>query len=369
MSWVPLDRWAEVEEWNAEITCSIQKDTFIDDAAPGTTSTSLRSNYQATVVLRGVLASWSGEGTCSGTWLEKTVTQGPGDQVGTADVDGSGSGPASAFLNLGIDLVTGKGEYDLRCSRLTFPVNVVTETTTAGHTDTVASIGERTIYVPEIRNQPLPESGLVLAGEREIETELGTAMLSWNLTPAPPVLTTCYVEITDHAGTPLAGLQTVNVGERVQLKVRVILPLGATIDSVQWTIPGTIIKDYVITPTTAQVQTIIPADLQQESITFYWVDGATGHIVEAKAIVNGLTCTASVTFDVNRPSVLLFRAAIRHVITIGFPPAPPPAATPATTKARTFLRHGMGGRGSGRPWRSRRDSIYSAHQKRAEGDD
>jgi len=52
------------------------------------------------------------------------------------------------------------------------------------------------------------------------------------------------VEITDDAGVPITGTQTVSVGEEISLDTA-IEPAGLTADKWQWTVPVKAIKDYV----------------------------------------------------------------------------------------------------------------------------
>ena len=67
-----------------------------------------------------------------------------------------------------------------------------------------------------------------------------------------------------------------------------------------WTIPGIRIKDYVANNTTGTVTPL--TDLTGASITFYWVDGGDGRLVQYSCKVNGKSFSATTTFNVKRPT-------------------------------------------------------------------
>jgi len=116
------------------------------------------------------------------------------------------------------------------------------------------------------------------------------------------------VEITDDAGEPITGTQTVSVGEEISLDTA-IEPAGLTGSDWQWTVPGERVKDYGTTDrpegngrTRAQVTKLDEDDLDSSAVAFYWVDGEDGREVSVTCTVEGITCEDSVEFNVKRPS-------------------------------------------------------------------
>lgn len=124
-------------------------------------------------------------------------------------------------------------------------------------------------------------------------------------------LTVFKVDITDDGGTPITTTQTVCVGEKISLKTKVEPTLSGL--SWQWTIPGTVVKDYKKETLTGSppgrtkryVVELTDTDKQQSTIQFYWVDGADGRDVSVSGTKEEvtLTCTDTVTFDVKRPTL------------------------------------------------------------------
>lgn len=115
------------------------------------------------------------------------------------------------------------------------------------------------------------------------------------------------------------------VGEKISLGVKYTKEWGA-LKSVEWSIPGTCVKNYTDGQTTATVTKIVDADKKRFTIDFYWVDGANGRVVEAKCVFtsNGkdVNKTISATFDVKAPTLDSFSATTDSV---GLDPPSAPA--------------------------------------------
>ncbi len=118
---------------------------------------------------------------------------------------------------------------------------------------------------------------------------------------------------------------TVTVGEKMTLHPKFIDGY-AVLTSVEWTIPGTIVKNYTDGATKAEKKEIEASDKKLLYISFYWVDGGDGRVVEAKCKYwswkDGVTNkTVTATFDVKAPKLDNFNATTS---TVGLdPPASP----------------------------------------------
>jgi hypothetical protein len=105
------------------------------------------------------------------------------------------------------------------------------------------------------------------------------------------------------------------VGRNISLTAEIDPPVYAP-SAYQWTIPQKRIKDYQPTLASAAVTNLQGADLNQSSISYYWVDGGDGRNVECGVTVAGLALTGATTFNVQRPATTV---TVTHspVITIG----------------------------------------------------
>jgi hypothetical protein len=132
------------------------------------------------------------------------------------------------------------------------------------------------------------------------------------------------VEITGHTAE-------VAVGQKIRLGVKYTKEWGI-LKSVEWVIPGVIVKDYTWNQNKAEVKEIKAADKKKFTIEFYWVDGADGRKVEAKCVFTStgkdINKTISATFDVKAPKLDKFDAATDVV---GLKPSGSP----------TYLRFGI----------------------------
>ncbi len=101
------------------------------------------------------------------------------------------------------------------------------------------------------------------------------------------------------------------VGNKIRLGLQ-SRPPGQTISNPQWTIPGTIVKNYTQSPTTGTKTDVAAADLQSLSIDFFWIDDGSQN-VSVTATVMGVALNPNVTFEVQRPTVNHFTATTSSV--------------------------------------------------------
>lgn len=117
----------------------------------------------------------------------------------------------------------------------------------------------------------------------------------------------------------------VSVGEKIKLGVKFNVGWGI-LQSVEWKIPGTIVKNYVDGQASAKVTKIEEADKKKFTIEFYWVDGGDGRTVEAACVFKTMAGTetkktVSAKFDVKRPKIEKFTSTTD---TVGLIPAVSP---------------------------------------------
>ncbi len=138
------------------------------------------------------------------------------------------------------------------------------------------------------------------------------------------------------------GSAEVTVGQKIKLGIKFNVGWGA-LQSVEWTIPGTYVKDYDGDGQLKAKKTDLPAaDLKKPTIEFYWVDGADGRSVKANCefrASSGKTTKKEVTatFDVKAPTMDKFAAATDQV---RLRPAPP-AATQRISFGDPAIAHGI----------------------------
>ena len=119
-------------------------------------------------------------------------------------------------------------------------------------------------------------------------------------------------------GSVITGSTIVKmVGNKIRLGLQ-SRPPGQPVTNPQWTIPGTIRKNYIqsINPILGKETPIDPADLQAANIDFFWIDkdepnGAEN--VSVTATVAGAPMNANVTFTIQRPTVDHFTAVTSSV--------------------------------------------------------
>ena len=115
------------------------------------------------------------------------------------------------------------------------------------------------------------------------------------------------VEIADSSGNPITAKLTRSVGQQVKLQAKVT-PSGLSGLTYKWTIQGTTVKDYVIASDqkTATKTDLGASDLAGNTIQFYWVDGGAGRTVKLEVTKDATTHPATITVDVERPTVISF---------------------------------------------------------------
>jgi hypothetical protein len=121
-------------------------------------------------------------------------------------------------------------------------------------------------------------------------------------------VTAVQVDIFQDSTKVTNQTQNVIVGQQINLSVQV-QPSGISMTKTQWTIPGTVVKNYVIAYTDKQSPTsdVLTAltDLSPSAITYYWVDGADGRVVQVTFKVNGTPFTLQTTFNVKQPTATI----------------------------------------------------------------
>jgi hypothetical protein len=95
------------------------------------------------------------------------------------------------------------------------------------------------------------------------------------------------------------------VGQQINLTNMVLgSATNATVTSYQWGIPGAAFKSYAPltnSPYTCNYTTNNLSDYTNNFMSYYWSDGATNRIVTCTNVIDGQTCVATATLDVNRP--------------------------------------------------------------------
>lgn len=105
------------------------------------------------------------------------------------------------------------------------------------------------------------------------------------------------IKIVDQNDVPIDG-RIFCVGQLMNLHLRPT-PANATVTNVQWTIPDTKIRNWqsgVLTP-------FNPANLTQQPILYYWLDGNVQKTVSASAKVNGKDASTQSTVTLEMPKV------------------------------------------------------------------
>jgi hypothetical protein len=99
------------------------------------------------------------------------------------------------------------------------------------------------------------------------------------------------------------------VGQKINLSATVT---GGTPSNIQWTIPSTAVKDFVVSADNTQGGATAVDGLNTSSVSFAWVDGGGANLedfvtkeVVFRATVNGQQVEKRATFNVKRPVVNL----------------------------------------------------------------
>lgn len=95
--------------------------------------------------------------------------------------------------------------------------------------------------------------------------------------------------------------RSVFVGERIALEVRTI-PANRVLQQVSWSVPGERIRNWQANSEYSVLTEMAPADFNNNSIVFYWVDGADKRTVRCTATIAGATYEAWARFNVDRPN-------------------------------------------------------------------
>lgn len=108
-------------------------------------------------------------------------------------------------------------------------------------------------------------------------------------------------------GTPITNTtREVIVGQQINLSATVT---GGTPSNPQWSIPGYVVKDYVInytnptSPSSAVATGFSGTELTQSTISFYWILGLNSYQVDYSVTINNRRYTGKATFDVKSPTV------------------------------------------------------------------
>jgi hypothetical protein len=97
-------------------------------------------------------------------------------------------------------------------------------------------------------------------------------------------------------------VQDTIIGRQVHLTAVVS---GTTPSNVAWHIPGIAVKDYSANASNAEVTALSRVDLASNDLAFYWVDGGERRVVTFTAFADGVSASASVTFNVKRPTAAI----------------------------------------------------------------
>jgi len=163
------------------------------------------------------------------------------------------------------------------------------------------------------------------------------------------------------------------VGRQVNLEGVVT---GGTPTTKSWSIPGSRIKDCTASSASATVTNLTANDLQQSTVSLYWVDGGNGRVVTYTVTVNGQQYSANTTFNVKRPTATLTTATSkvdvgdvqdnygawwRRLIFMDTQ-----TVTPGITFTRTFTEP-AGFSGGTTQWVQVVNSVLIQHQKSSDG--
>ncbi len=96
----------------------------------------------------------------------------------------------------------------------------------------------------------------------------------------------------------------VMVGQKIGLTGEVS-PAGFVFDSQAWTIPDTTVKTYSQTVDKATKSDLTQTDLEQEDVSYYWIDGDAAREVKYTVVASGTTCEGKSIFNVKRPTATL----------------------------------------------------------------
>jgi hypothetical protein len=100
--------------------------------------------------------------------------------------------------------------------------------------------------------------------------------------------------------------QDVMVGELIKLGINFTKETWGNLETVKWTIPGRIVKDYKDGQREAHLTELQPAEFEQQNLSYYWVDEGEGRTVKADCVFRTMSgkemkLTLNANFNVKRP--------------------------------------------------------------------
>ncbi|HTB82834.1 MAG TPA: hypothetical protein VK742_04200 [Candidatus Sulfotelmatobacter sp.] len=99
------------------------------------------------------------------------------------------------------------------------------------------------------------------------------------------------------------AINTVIVGQKMNLVCKTVTTNGPTLNNFQWTVPGFAISNYVVAADGSSAMVVTNFATNNANVIFYWVDGASNRVVQVSTTVNGVKLTTKATFNVIRPNV------------------------------------------------------------------
>jgi hypothetical protein len=156
-------------------------------------------------------------------------------------------------------------------------------------TATNAYVGELYVALPAGATKNLPVR----------VTGTGSSNYSFNVQPE-----TGLMIVDGNTGMDLTDqTNTVIVGQPMNLILKTITTNGPALSNFHWSVPGFAISNYVASGSSGIVYTNFP--INQSSVAFYWVDGASNRTVTCTATVQGKTVTAQAIFNVLKPAAIV----------------------------------------------------------------
>ncbi len=134
--------------------------------------------------------------------------------------------------------------------------------------------------------------------------ECEAVSVTYNATPA--TFRVFEVKILQDATDITGTTQNVIIGQRIDLVMQV-LPENDLASQIQWAVPETRVRNYVVTytnPTSPTSATVTPlTNLGDGTVSFYWINGGDGRQVTLSCVVNERQVTRTATFNVKVPTV------------------------------------------------------------------
>lgn len=99
------------------------------------------------------------------------------------------------------------------------------------------------------------------------------------------------------------------VGERIKLNAEIV-PSGISISNQAWTLPGNVMKDFLVTQTSSQVVPV--GSLTNANVDFVWYDGANNRTVNYNAEIGNSQISGETTFNIIRPEASVLTVSTRY---------------------------------------------------------